>query len=310
VLHLRAISPPELTQQVLEHLEANPAVTHVCVSPGTARKPAGDVVTCDIAREAATAVIEDLRDLGLERRGGIAVEAVDITMSEAAQRAERDAPGDPADALVWEDLEQRAGEETRLSVTYVAFMIVATIIASIGVMLDQPILIVGAMVVGPEFGPLAALCVAIVSRTLRQATEALGTLTLGFAVGITATIVATWVLDAIGLVERSMLIAERPLTSFIWQPDALSWIVGFLAGIAGMLSLTSQKSGALVGVLISVTTIPAAANAAAALAYWVPDEAVGSLIQLGLNLSAIVVGGVLTLGLQKAHQDRLSRAGR
>jgi hypothetical protein len=54
-----------------------------------------------------------------------------------------------------------------------------------------------------------------------------------------------------------MLIAERPLTSFIWNPDALSWIVGFLAGIAGMLALTSAKSGALVGVLISVTTIPA-----------------------------------------------------
>jgi uncharacterized hydrophobic protein (TIGR00271 family) len=104
-----------------------------------------------------------------------------------------------------------------------------------------------------------------------------------------------------------MLTAERPLTSFIWQPDALSWIVAFLAGIAGMLSLTSKKSGALVGVLISVTTIPAAANAAAALAYWVPDEAVGSLIQLALNLSAIVVGGILTLAAQKARQDRLSR---
>jgi uncharacterized hydrophobic protein (TIGR00271 family) len=306
-LHLRAICPPELTEQVLKQLEASPAVTHLCVSPGAARKPAGDVVTCDIAREAATAVIEALRDLGLERRGGLAVESVDITMSEAARQAEREAPGDPADALVWEDIEQSAGEETRLSATYLAFMIVATIIASIGVMLDQPILIIGAMVVGPEFGPLAALCVGIVSRTPRQAAEAVGTLALGFAVGIGATMVATWVLDAVGVIEESMLTAERPLTSFIWQPDALSWIVAFLAGIAGMLSLTSRKSGALVGVLISVTTIPAAANAAAALAYWVPDEAVGSLIQLGLNLSAIVVGGLLTLGLQKAHQDRLSR---
>jgi hypothetical protein len=143
MLHLRAICPPELTEQVLRQLEANPAVTHLCVSPGAARKPAGDVVSCDVAREAATAVIEDLRDRGLERRGGLVVETVDITMSEAAEQAERDAPGDPADALVWEDIEQSAGEETRLSVTYLAFMIVATVIASVGVMLDQPILIVG-----------------------------------------------------------------------------------------------------------------------------------------------------------------------
>jgi uncharacterized hydrophobic protein (TIGR00271 family) len=102
-----------------------------------------------------------------------------------------------------------------------------------------------------------------------------------------ATVILTWILTALGLLNESMLIAERPLTSFIWKPDALSWIVGFLAGIAGMLALTSAKSGALVGVLISVTTIPAAANVAVAIAYWVPSEAIGSVIQLVINLSAI-----------------------
>jgi uncharacterized hydrophobic protein (TIGR00271 family) len=103
------------------------------------------------------------------------------------------------------------------------------------------------------------------------------------------------------------LIAERPLTSFIWKPDALSWIVGFLAGIAGMLALTSAKSGALVGVLISVTTIPAAANAAVALAYWVPSEAIGSAVQLVINLSAIVVAGTLTLLVLRTRAEHLAR---
>jgi len=120
-------------------------------------------------------------------------------------------------------------------------------------MLDQPILIVGAMVVGPEFGPLVALCIAIVTRRTQPATRALGTLGLGFAVGMAATVILTWIMTAFGLLSESMLIAERPLTSFIWQPDALSWIVGFLAGIASMLAVTSAKSGALVGILISVT---------------------------------------------------------
>ena len=82
--------------------------------------------------------------------------------------------------MVWEQLEQSAGEETRLSITYLCFMIVATMIAGIGVMLDQPILIVGAMVVGPEFGPLVALCIGIVTRLRQPATRALGTLVLGF----------------------------------------------------------------------------------------------------------------------------------
>ncbi len=128
------------------------------------------------------------------------------------------------------------------------------------------------------------------------------TLTVGFAVGIAACMLAVWALDALGLVSREMLVARRPLTDFIWRPDALSWIVGFLAGIAGMKSLTSAKSGALVGVLFSVSTIPAAANAAAALAYRVPQEAVGSIVQLSINLAAIVAAGLLTL----FTQDRIA----
>jgi hypothetical protein len=66
---------------------------------------------------------------------------------------------------------------------------------------------------------------------------------LGFLVGMAATVLLTWVLTALDLVNESMLVAERPMTSFIWQPDALFWTIGFLAG--------SAKFGALVSVLIS-----------------------------------------------------------
>jgi hypothetical protein len=65
----------------------------------------------------------------LEQKGAIVVENLDISISESAIRAEEETPGEPADAVVWEDLEQSAGEETRLSVTYLCFMIVATMIA-------------------------------------------------------------------------------------------------------------------------------------------------------------------------------------
>ena len=306
MLHVRVIAPPESTSEVLQLLDSSPAVTHLCVTENGARKPLGDVVSFDVARESATEILEALRNLGLEHKGAIVVERLDITISESASKAEQEAPGEPVDAVVWEELEQNAGEETHLSLTYLAFMMVATMIAAIGVMLDQPILIVGAMVVGPEFGPLVAFCVGLVTRRRDHALQALWTVILGFAVGMAAAVILTWILTALGLLDESMLIAERPLTSFIWKPDALSWIVGFLAGIAGMLSLTSAKSGALMGVLISVTTIPAAANAAVALAYWVPREAVGSAIQLVINLSAIVVAGTLTLLVLRARTERLA----
>lgn len=305
MLHLRVLAPPALATAAVDLLADSPAVAHLCVSPGVARQPSGDLISCDVAREAAAGVLQQLRDLGLDRDGAIVVEKVDLALSDSATRAKEAAPGEESDALVWEDLEQAAGEETRLSATYLAFMVVATMLASVGVLLDQPILIVGAMVVGPEFGPLVALCVALVALRPTPAVQALGTLAAGFAVAMALSVLFTWLLTAFDVVDRSMLLRERPLTDFIWQPDALSWIVGFLAGVAGMLSLTSAKSGALVGVLISVTTIPAAANAAVALAYGVPGEAAGSLLQLVINLASIVVAGVLTLIVQRWRQQRL-----
>ncbi|HEU4349481.1 MAG TPA: DUF389 domain-containing protein [Actinoplanes sp.] len=299
MLHLRIICPPDRTAQVERLLAEHVAATHVVVFPGAARDPAGDLITCDVAREGASEIIERLRELGIERDGSIMLQYVDVTLSRSADRAERRAPGFGADAVVWEEIEHITGEETTLSAAYLTFMSVATVIAGIGVLLDQPILIVGAMVVGPEFGPLAALCVALVRGHLALARRASIALVVGFTVAMGVTVLATRLLDVAGLVERSMLLEDHPLTSFIWQPDALSWVVGFLAGVAGMLSLTSSKSGTLVGVLISVTTVPAAANAAVALAYGVADEAAGSALQFLINVAAIIAAGVITLLVQR-----------
>jgi uncharacterized hydrophobic protein (TIGR00271 family) len=304
MLHLRLIVPADLAEDVLEFLRGDAAVTNVVVLRGAAQEPAGDVLLCDVAREGASAVLETLRELGVDKRGSIAVENVDISLSEAARQAAKAAPGHHSDAVVWEEVEARTHEETTLSVSYLVFMTVATMIAGIGVLLDQPILIVGAMVVGPEFGPLAGLCVALVQRRAQVALRSSTALLVGFPVGMLGTVLLTWLMTWWGLFDRGFLTRDRPLTEFIWQPDALSWIVAFLAGVAGMLSLTSAKSGALVGVLISVTTVPAAANVAVAIAYGVWDEASGSAVQLVLNVSAIIVAGTLTLLIQRFWWSR------
>ena len=71
--------------------------------------------------------------------------------------------------------------------------------------------------------------------------------------------------------------------------------------MAGVLSLTSAKSGALIGVLISVTTIPAAANIGVAAAYGDWDEAAGRPASSASTSPAIVVAGVITLFLQRRY---------
>ena len=308
MLHLRLVVPADKVEDVRGLLTASEAVTNVVHFPGAAIDPPGDVVLADVAREAASEVIDALRGEDLERTGSISAYEVSLSLSDRARAAEEAAPGHGTDAVVWEEVEARTTEESTLSATYLVFMCVATMIASFGLLLDQPILVVGAMVVGPEFGPLAGLCVALIQRRIGEARRSLAALVIGFPVGMAATMLLTWLLTWFGLVEESMLHAARPNTSFIYHPDALSFVTAFLAGIAGMLSLTSAKSGALVGVLISVTTVPAAANVAVALAYADLGEAGGSAGQLAINLTGIVVAGSLTLLVQQQAWRRVPAA--
>jgi uncharacterized hydrophobic protein (TIGR00271 family) len=299
VIHLRIVAPPDCAAQALDLLRASDSVANVVHLPGAAKKPEGDVVLCDVAREDVSVIVRDLRELEVHRSGSIALEEVDSSISDAADAAERAARGSPADAVVWEEVEERTSEETELSYSFVGFFVLAMLIAMVGIMLDSTILIIGAMVVGPEFGPIAGFCVAVVQARgdlVRRSLTALGG---AFVAGVLVTVAATLLLRALGLPPEEFERGERRFTEFIAHPDAFSFIVAWLAGTAGVLSLTSAKSGALVGVLISVTTIPAAANMSVALAYADWDELRGAAAQLGVNFAGIALAGVGTLYVQR-----------
>ncbi|MFJ1596408.1 DUF389 domain-containing protein [Streptomyces sp. NPDC088261] len=298
MLHIRVISPPAATEDVLRIAAGSPAVVHVVSFPGAARSPAGDVVEFEVAREAANDVLEQLRALGLKDTGGVSVQQVDLSISTAAEVAGEVAPGDPDDAVVWDELAARTASDTRITWAFLAFLALATQIAAIGALLDQPILIVGAMVLGPEFGPVAAACFGTLRRDGRLVVAAARALVVGFSVAITITLACAAVSRGLGWITPAML-DDRPLTDFIIHPDRWSFIVAVLAGIAGILSLTAGKSAALVGVFISVTTVPAAGNIAIAiaLAHW--SEVGASFGQLGLNLAGMFLAGTLTLFLQR-----------
>jgi uncharacterized hydrophobic protein (TIGR00271 family) len=147
----------------------------------------------------------------------------------------------------------------------------------------------------------------MIERRPDLAKRSLRALAVGFPVAILVTYLATHLARLLGIAPDQIAEASRPLTQFISNPDTFSFVVAFLAGVAGILSLTSAKSGALIGVLISVTTIPAAGNLAVAAAYGNWSEAGGALLQLSLNLTMIVLAGVLTLFVQRRVYDERRR---
>lgn len=301
MIHLRIVAPEDVAHHALELLCASPAVINVVHFHGASHKPKGDVLLCDVTREEASLIISDLKELDIPAVGSIAVEHVDTAISDAAVAAEKAAPGLPSDAVVWEEVQQRTSEDTELSFSFAGFMVLAMQIAAVGILFDQPILIVGAMVVGPEFGPLAGLSVALVQRQGALARRSLVALAVGFPLGVLVTLATVVIFKESGLGPESYTAADHQLTGFISNPDFFSFFIAFVAGIAGVISLTSAKSGALVGVLVSVTTIPAASNIAVAATYGDWDETLGASAQLGINLISIVLAGVITLFIQRRY---------
>ena len=298
MVHLRIVVPSFQAHDVLELLAASPTVCNVIHLERAARKPEGDLILCDVPREAASLIIADLRELDVDVDGSISVEEVESVISRAAIEAREKARGG-ADPVVWEEVSKNTSESVELSHSFLIFMVLSMLIASVGIYFDQPILIIGAMVVGPEFGPIAGACVAIVNRNRDLFTRSGTALVVGFPLGIAAALVTTLSFKALGQLPADIDFDNHVLTRFISDPDLFSFYVAAVAGVVGMLSLTTAKSSVLVGVLISVTTIPAAANIGVAAAYGDAGAAAGAAAQLGINLASIFTAGLITLFIQR-----------
>lgn len=297
MLHLRVLCPTGDTAAVLERLQGAPGVTHLSVVRGAAVQPEGDLVQADVAREAADDMLAALCDLGVDRSGGITLQPLDTVLSDAADAAERAAPGLGADALVWDELVHHTGEESQLNATFLAFLTLACLIAAVGVITDSPVTVVGAMAVGPEFGPLSALAVGLVGRRRDLARRAAIALGVGFPVAMIVTAIGALLAEATNLVAINPLAGGNEV-DFIYKVGPFSLIVAMLAGAAGMLAITSSKSAALVGVFISVTTVPAAGYAAVAATLGEWTRCLGSATQLAVNLVAIVAAASAVLLLR------------
>ncbi|MGI8679094.1 MAG: DUF389 domain-containing protein [Jatrophihabitans sp.] len=303
MMQLRVVCPAQLADGVLGTLRDELgaiAITSTDSSSGT-------VITADVARESANNLLDRLHELNVFDEGMITLAPLDTALGHLATKAEQDAPGEGADAVIWDDLAERTGEDSQLTWNFLAFIVLATLLGAIGVVTDSTVTIVGAMVIGPEFGPLAGLALGLMRRRGQIARRAAVALLVGFPVAI-VTVSGLALLGRLVGLFNVQDVTRHNQTEFIYHPGWFSLITALVAGAAGMLSLTSSKSAALVGVFISVTTIPAAGNAAVAAVVGAWHQSGESLLQLTINLVGIVTAGVVTLAvLELARPGRPER---
>jgi len=306
VQHLRITSPSAVTPAVVAALRDDPAVSGLTFVAGAALVPEGDLVEADVPREAVNDVVEKLRATGVQHEGAIHILPVATWISDPGLAAERRTPGSSADSVSWAEVTQRAYEESELNWTFLSFMVLSTLIAAVALVLDSELLLIGAMVLGPEFFAVIALGLALVRRRPALLRRGARALVVGFVVAIGVVTLAALAARGLGWIDLEQAMGARPATAFAHEPDKWSVIVAVTAATAGALSLTSARIGGLSGVFISVTTIPAAANVALGIVFAQGDEVRGSLLQLALNIAAMALAGWLALAFQQAVWSRVS----
>jgi uncharacterized hydrophobic protein (TIGR00271 family) len=301
MFHLRAYVRPEQVDAVSRALRAHEGARHIVLSGVTADSGAA-LITAELDDDVADAAVAALTDLGV-RADDLSISRVQVVrpMTDEGYALETEAQHD---RLVWSEVTGEAVDNVGLHPSYLAYMVVAGVIAAFGVLEHSAILIVGAMAVSPDLLPLKAAAVALVGRRPLLLARALGTLLPGLVTAVVAALLVTLALRAFGVVDAGADIQSGVAYSLAHVSVATA-CVALAAGVAGMLSFETHASFA-VGVAISVTTIPAIAyiGVAAGLGEW--SGALGAVAVLGVNLVMLLVASTATLAIQTA----ISRRGR
>jgi uncharacterized hydrophobic protein (TIGR00271 family) len=299
MLHIRVVSPAGITDRLLDQLSNDAGVVNLVVLRAAALQPGGDAVVFDVLPGSANAVLAQLRHLGLHRDSSVIVEAVDAAIADPASHPGWRESYHGERAPVWELVEARIAEDGTYAPSFFALLMFAALIGACGILTNSQILIVGAMVVGPEYSAIISVALGLERRDGAPVRRGLLALLAGFLLAIAVTLVFALCIRASGHTPQLYLAGVRPVSDLINSPNLFSVVVAVLAGIVGVVSLTLAKAGALIGVFISITTIPAAADIAVSIAYGSWHEAGGSTLQLLLNVGVLVIVGALALRGQR-----------
>jgi uncharacterized hydrophobic protein (TIGR00271 family) len=299
MLHVRVISPAAVTARLTDGLTADPGVVNLVVIPAAAADPDGDAVQFDLLTSSANRVLGQLRELGLHRDSSVLIEAVDATMADPATHPAWDRRYHGERAPVWELMEARIREDAEYAPSFFLLLVLAGVIGACGILTNSQILIVGAMVVGPEYSAIISVALGLQQRDWRPVTRGLLVLLAGFVLAVIVTGVFALCIRWAGHTPSAYLRGIKPVSDLINSPNLYSVVVAVLAAIAGVVALALSRSGTLVGVFISVTTIPAAANVGVSAAFASWREAGSSVLQLLLNVGLLVIVGALALGAQR-----------
>ncbi|MFB6271046.1 MAG: TIGR00341 family protein, partial [Halobacterium sp.] len=213
------------------------------------------------------------------------------------------------DQIAREELEARAEELAPSRRTYVVMTLVSTIIATAGLLLDSPATVVGSMVIAPLLGPAMSASVGTVLDDDELFRRGVRLQLLGVALAVVGAAAFAFLVKTTNVVPPGLDVLSLAEVSERLRPDFLSLVVALGAGVAGVFSLMTGVSAALVGVAIAVALIPPAASVGIGIAWGVPTLAVGSGVLVMVNVLSINLAALVVLWYSGYRPERFFEVG-
>jgi uncharacterized hydrophobic protein (TIGR00271 family) len=289
VLQLRVFGEPRTLTTTADALGAVDGVRRVLVVD--ANEPDVAVLWADLRPVAADEVLAELERLDIAHENFV------LARIDVVAPSDRRMQTGEGEGFAWVQVLGEARANARPLARFSVLMMVAGVIASLGVIDQNPILIVGAMAVSPDLLPICAACVGLIGRRIRLIRQALVTLAVGLALAALVAGVVTGVLDLVDALPAKYH-ANVSFLHGLTHVDETTVLIALAAGIAAMLAFETRASAA-VGVAISVTTIPASASLGVAFAVGAWSRGLDALAVLGVNVAALLLSGSATLAVQQ-----------
>ncbi len=141
--------------------------------------------------------------------------------------------------------------------TFVVLTVGAAAIATLGLLLDSPAVIIGAMLVAPFLGPIVALGFSIAMTDVTLALRATKSLLCGVVLGL---------VTSIAIVKLSPFIPPTQQILARTSPNLFDLLVAVFAGLVGGYAVVHRLGGTIAGVAIATALMPPLAAAGYGLA--------------------------------------------
>ncbi|MDS0281132.1 TIGR00341 family protein [Haloarcula onubensis] len=264
------------------------------------------LVSFVVPADAVEQVLDELYDIGFSDEWYIvsletefaSYQGVDEVQDRWAKTPNRVAP---------RTLRSKAKDMRRNTRSYLWLMTLSTVIATAGLLIGSPAVVVGSMVLAPIVSPMLTASIGLVRDDQRMVLDSLRMQGIGLGLAVVGATAFSWLLKVGLAVPAELAVGNVELIAIRFSPSILSVVVGLAAGAAGSFSLATKGQVTIVGVMVAAALIPTAAAAGIGFAWGRPAIGVGSVVLLTMTIVAVNLGAYLTFKYMGYEPDTVDR---